>query len=179
VRVVADGSGWQGAIEYLDHESPTVTARLFQRFGVTDTVRYGEPSDLGPMETARELVYCRWVQAYARREHRIHEAKLFPVTAVPRDEALAVEPTRIAWLDCESPHPQGLYAPRGLAEGQPIEAFAQARLRDEPEQVLKAANAVALRDSCPDSAGLHGVLSRDFSRRATAGKTGHWVRTRR
>ncbi len=179
VRVVADGTGWQGAIEYLQHDSPQVTASLMQGFGVNKAVRYNDPGGLNLEDSARELVFLRWLNSYGGHERIVNEAKLTNVLPRPTNAALALEPTRIALLDCQMGTRRGLYTPRGLALGQTLQQFTEQELKESPEPVVDGANALIMRDSCPEFGTWSAALSSRFARRMSAGPINLWVRTSR
>jgi hypothetical protein len=179
VRVVADGYGWQGAIDYLGHDSPNDTARLFRSFGINRSLRFGDPRYEGPSHAARESVYLRWLTAYTTSEQSVDDAKLARILTLPRDVALAREPTRIAWLVCRDDAARGLYTPRGLAKRTPLQAFATELRTDSPLSYLQAANVVALDPRCADTRAWSGAISGEFSRGMSLGDVSLWVRTRR
>jgi hypothetical protein len=179
VRVVVDGMGSQGAIEYLDHATPNETAALMRSFGVNRAVRYDDPGGVSPAEAGREVVFLRWLGAYGGYERVISEAKLTNLRTLPADRGLAQEPTRIAWLECQGATPRGLYTPRGLAMGQPLQRTAGDALGLDAERFVARANALIIRESCPHSGQWLRTLAGDFSHRMSAGELRIWIRTRR
>lgn len=179
VRVVADGTGWQGAIEYLDHESPIATDSLMRSMGVNKVIRYGDPGGVNPDEAARELVFMRWLGCYGSYERQVNEAKLTNLRHDPVDGPLAAEPTRIAWLDCEVGGRRGIYTPRGLSLGLPLESFNDQTFHQSPVQAVDGANALILRESCSYSNEWSSALSGTFARKMNAGSVSLWVRTSR
>lgn len=179
VRVVADGVGWQGAIEYLHHDSPMVTAELMQRLGVNAVARYGNPDGLDPTNAARELVFHRWLQVFGGADQHIDDASITRLLPKPKDATLAAEATRIAWLDCRGPLPRGLYTPRGLNLGLPTLRFTEEQLRAAPIQTLRDANGLVIRQTCPTLWDASWDVFGDFERRATSEDVAIWVRIRR
>ncbi|MGC4065590.1 MAG: hypothetical protein QM784_13275 [Polyangiaceae bacterium] len=179
VRVVADGNGWQGAIEYLDHTAPKDTARLFRDFGITKSLRFGDPRYDGLGNAARELAYLRWLVAYRKREYVTDDAKLTDVLPNPHDTNLAAEPTRIAWLVCRDQAMRGLYSPRGLAQAHPLQTFASDLRGESPLLWLRSANAVAIDVRCEDTRNWTNALTEEFSREMSLNDVSLWIRTKR
>ncbi|HMA96653.1 MAG TPA: hypothetical protein VKP30_28400, partial [Polyangiaceae bacterium] len=177
VRVVSDGPGWQGAIEYLDHDSPQSTAQLMRGFGVNEVFRRGEHGGMSPTDAAREIVLLRWLQSYGKRERRIEEARLTTIVTEPVRADLAQEPTRIAWLDCNEQASRGLYTPRGLAQGHPIERFSADQGQANTNLVHRA-TALVLNQQCADyHEWVAGVNTMFVQSSLTAGPLSLWVRT--
>ena len=110
-----DTPGWQGAIEYLDTDSPRDTADLLAKLGVTP--RFGP--DIKTIRRAptpaREAVFARTLAEYVPQYELIDGWHAGALRNRPKDLASATSRTTIAWLVCDADAKPGIYSPRGLA----------------------------------------------------------------
>lgn len=177
VRVVADGAGWQGAIEYLQHGSPADTADLLNRLGVSHVMRHPDPKALSNRDMAREIVFQRWLALYTDPERNYDDATLAKVASLPRDAALAGQPTRIAVFDCAARASVGIYTPRGLGQGEAFKTLPWDALIQNESDELNATTVIVQKGACRLSPELQGILNDRFAKRFDAGQTSIWLRT--
>lgn len=178
VRVVADGLGWQGAIEYSLHDSPAATATLFHGLGVSHVLRRADSKVLSPSEVSREIVFHRWLAVYTHHERVYDDATLATVMSFPRDSTLAHQATRIAWFDCSVRTSIGIYTPRGLVEQVALKILPLSAVQPSEANELDATTAVVRHGACKLPAELESALTGHFDKRFEAGSASIWLRTK-
>lgn len=134
-QFVEDTPGWQGAIEYLETDSPAITQQLWRSLGVTHAMWTGRKDGLSHADVAREIVFARAASAYFEQQHMIDGWHVGELREQPANPALAQLHTSIAWLACDSDVSPGIYTPRGLAAAKP-----------KPERVLDVGAVTLLQD---------------------------------
>lgn len=178
VRVVADGVGWQGAIEYSLHDSPAATAALFQGLRVSHVLRRADSNPPIPSELSREIVFHRWLALYTEHQRVYDDAMLTSVRSLPRDSRLAHQPTRIAWFDCSVRSSIGIYTPRGLLDQVVLKTLPLSAVQPSESNELAETTAMVRHGACKLPAELESALSGHFDERFEVGSTSIWLRTK-
>lgn len=171
-----DSAGWQGGIDYLETDSPAVTATLLR--GSIGVTHIGWPANRGGMSTsdlARETVFQRMLHDYIGAERHVTDWKMGALNPNARNTQSAQAPTVIAWLACDARPIPGLYTPRGLSENHPIETVSGIRDANFPAKLAKA-TAVILRGNCGTWSGAQSSLSPEFQPVTRAGEHNLMVR---
>jgi hypothetical protein len=176
VDVVTDETGWQGAINYLDHTTPSDTIALFRKLGITHVMWAPYPALFTESEVARELVFLRAVHQVAMPERLGNDWFVEPLTKTERNPKLGQEPTRILWLGCSYGRTAGYYTPRDWDRKQltePLPAHTRFREAEWPNN----ANAVAVEPTCASAPEALATVRSDFSRFGVISGIELWVRT--
>ncbi|HEY5956410.1 MAG TPA: glycosyltransferase family 39 protein [Polyangiaceae bacterium] len=171
-----DSAGWQGAIEYLDTDSPAATAALLRGdIGVTHIGWAASRGAMSPSNLAREMVFQRMLREYLVDELPVSDWKMGRLNSAARSVPSAKAPTIIAWFACDMPEGPGLYTPRGLDERHPIESFPTGW---EPSisTKLSTATAAIVRTSCSAWASTASNLEPQFQQVIRAGEYTLWAR---
>jgi len=177
-RFVEDTPGWQGAIEYLQTNTPAATARLLRSLGVTHVMWAPRRDALSHADLARELVFARAMAEYFQQRSVIDGWHVGELRAEPQVPALAGTPTVIAWLACDSDVTPGIYTPRGLASSTPQPQRAlQLGGALSPSELLTS-SIVVTRSQCMVPAPVRPVLDASFAESVSMGGFKVFVRTR-
>lgn len=158
---VTDDTGWQGAIDYLALDSPTMVTHLWRRLGITHFAWYPKNPPGSPDGWAREAVYVRARNAVKTESKEIGPFRVMSMAPVLA-EAEPGAPTVIAWLGCGGDPPAGLYSPRGLSKRQPTSLFDEAALAADPAKVLAGANVAVVRHACKGREAVVSAVTRGF-----------------
>jgi hypothetical protein len=161
VMSLTDEPGWQGAIEYLDLDSPDRVASLWRSMGVTHVITKPDSYRSEPPFLARELVYARALHhTTAAFGDSIGGWQIRTLKNPSSPDPAAELPTRIGWLVCNSPIRFGIYEPRDIDPNRLTQA---AEVTGVPaEQVINAANALIVRGGCsaaPDRSSIAPMYS--------------------
>ena len=160
---LTDEPGWQGAIEYLELDSPDKVAALWRSMGVTHILT---THDLYAAELpyfARELVYSRALQHYTSPFAKpIGGWQILTLKSLSTPDMAATQSTKIGWLVCQSALPAGVYAPIDIVPNRSSKAHGSSAGPTEPALVVEAANALIVRPSCSDTP-VRSQLERQFS----------------
>jgi hypothetical protein len=173
---ISDTLAWQGAVDYKVLDTPKETYELWRQLGATDVLWWPDRGNMSPSELAREAGFARSVDLWGDQPETIGDKRLIKLRSEARDEALAEQPTTIAWLGCGGDPPTGIYSPRGLVQGSPSQTLAQDDLRHEPLNKLAAANAIVLRPSCDYVGQASADIPGQFKQMIQAGDVSLWVR---
>ena len=168
VPVIADGAGWQGAIDYLQLDSPANTVAMWRRLGATHLVWHSNRAPMSPEMWAREAVFIRAMYAFGSGVAVIggyETTSLVPASTRPNP----TETTRIAWIGCGGDPPLGIYSPQGLAENRPSTILAEDVLSANPASALQAAHIVLFRAACPGREAVARELAGRFVKSVDSG----------
>jgi hypothetical protein len=176
--LVEDTPGWQGAIEYLQTDAPAATERLLRSLGVTHVMWTAQRGGLSHADVAREIVFARTLSEYFQQGKVIDGWHVGELRAKPLHRALANQPTRIAWLACDSDIDPGIYTPSGLAASKP-RGERDVNLRQELSLLdLSSTNVAVTRSHCTTPGDLMNRLNESFGYVASIGGFTVLVRTR-
>ncbi|MFZ5889483.1 MAG: hypothetical protein ACOY0T_00290 [Myxococcota bacterium] len=173
--VVNDLPGWQGAIEYLELDSPERTAQMWRSLGVTHIAFRLQRGPAGFDTLARELVFARAVDRYSDNVTGIAS---FTVTTL-KQAAVAenADPTKVLWIGCDN-RAVGLFTPKGLAEGPPYRELTQlgSVSPSDYEALLADANAAVVRPACNRLPAVNEFVQQRFRAVGTVGDAQLYVR---
>ncbi len=143
-QTVADGPGWQGGIEYLEHATPTETHRLWRQLGITHVLWEDRRVPATTDDFAREVAVLRAIRLY------VDEVKSFGIYRLGslRDSVRPVlEPhakTALAWLARDPARGPGVYRLPEFGRGKPELAVQLEQLELAPMQPILEADALVL-----------------------------------
>jgi hypothetical protein len=179
IQFVEDAPGWQGAIEYLNTNSPKATFELLRTIGVTHALWAKSRAALPRADIAREAVFARVIAEYMTQEGTIDGWQVGTLRSKPHDVTSAATPTAIAWLVCNSDTVPGAYSPQGLAAAQPTLPYSPTLQSSNAEAELSASNVAVTKAGCETlSAGL-AVVSQEFLQAGQIGELTLWTRSKR
>jgi hypothetical protein len=176
-RLVGDEPGWQGAISYLELNSPEATSRLWQQLGVTHSVWHYNKNALNRNRLAEELIFRRTIHAYGEDLGTIGGRRFFALKTETEAPSLAQEETRIAWLACDLLMKSGIYEASGLAKGRASQWLSDVFPRT-PGGRLGQANALLIKDGCNERRLLSSAPG-EFKEVGRAAELSLWIRTKR
>jgi hypothetical protein len=175
-ETVSDTLGWQGAIDYLLLDTPDQTAKLWRDLGATHAMWWPECGSMSPEELAREAGFARSLELWCESQDSVDDKRLCRLAANPNNREASSRPTKIAWFGCGGDPELALYSPSGLAHRSPERSFTDAKLRENPGESLRDANALVVRQSCSDWTAVAEAVTRDFKSVITAGDVALWIR---
>ena len=176
--LVEDTPGWQGAIEYLDTDSPRDTAELLAKLGVTHALWTLHQNNSSRADAAREAVFARTLAEYVLEDNVIDGWHVGALRNRPKDFASATSRTTIAWLVCDADAKPGIYSPKGLATGNPQKPLPLVLRGASLLNELSSANVAITKASCPAAASAIGDLPQEFAQVTQLGNLTVWTRTR-
>jgi hypothetical protein len=173
---ISDTLCWQGAVDYMVHETPDVTAELWRKLEATHVMWWIDYGDPWPEEMAREAAFYRAVDLWCDGGETIGDKQLCKLQPAARDQANSAMPTKIAWLGCGGDPELALYTPRGLVQRTPESRLDREAVRTTPLAALAGANAIILRSGCDYLGQAIAEIPRQFKQMRKAGVATIWVR---
>ena len=182
--IIVDNPFWQGAIEYLQTDTPAATLGVWRNLRATHVLWPNQKEQRTPADIARDAVFARTVAAFAGPPRVVagyDVAELVPAGgaapgAPTGGVADAASPTRIAWLACGTERPIGIYTPQGLADGAIAAPLDAAVLSSKPASALAEVNAAAVAGSCPETDAARSFIDANFRQVMQTGEVGIWAR---
>lgn len=174
--IVTDFRGFQGAVEYLNDDSPQRVFELWRSMRVTHVLWRSQYGGFSPDDLAREAVFSRAIASYAEQQF---SAASFTV-AVLKLEPTKQEPSpaRILWAGCGDERAIALFSAAGLAKNQPLREFP--KLAEQPASDLLAlfgeVNAAVIRPACNNLPEVNRFVEQNFHRTTTAGEAQVFIR---
>jgi hypothetical protein len=176
VQAVADGAGWQGAIEYLDLSSPKRTASMWHQLGVTHVLANPNRGPINLEDVVREVVFQRTINQYGRAAKFEGGWVLNSLASTPRDTHAAAAVTRVAWFGCEQGLASGIYEPLEFARRNPYRVLPADMLPGDRLQALDEVNGVVVEGACTGMSVVTNQLSSEFIRTGTMDRYSLWIR---
>lgn len=178
-QFVNDAPGWQGAIEYLDTDSPKATLELLGKIGVTHALWTSHRGSLSRMDVAREAVFARTTAEYITQDKTIDGWQIGTLRERPADVTSANTVTTIAWLACNADAAVGIYSPRGLAAGTPLRPSSPTFQSTGASNELSLANVAITKANCQTTSASSNIMNREFSQAGQFGDLTLWIRSKR
>ena len=173
---ISDSLCWQGAVDYMVHETPDYTAWLWRKLGATHVMWWHDFGDPWPEEMAREAAFYRALDLWCDAGETIGDKRLCKLQRKARDPSKSAMPTKIAWLGCGNDPALALFTPRGLVQRTPESDLDIEAVRSAPLDALAKANAIILRSSCDYLGNAVAEIPREFRQMRRAGPVTIWVR---
>ena len=174
--IVNDAPGWQGAYEYLDHETTEESATMWRAMHVSHVVWRAQQGGASPGKMARDAVFMR---AADRHTQNLVSISSFTVGELKKQDLPGTSgPTRIAWMGCHRERTTGIFTPRGLVNNHPLQALPGMENATPAEVAEKfaSANAVILRPSCNDLPAVNQFVGESFRKVLASDDTFLYIR---
>lgn len=154
---ICDNPHWQGAVEYLQLDTPERVRKTWAQLGATHVLFPVQKEARAPDDLARDAVFGRAAVAFTKEPWDVagyRVASLIRSRRLPEHR----DPTRIAWLACSKDRRPGIYTPRGLARGDHPVPLSREQLARDATGALADANAIWYRADCPEAVAAARVL---------------------
>ncbi len=157
---ICDNPFWQGAVEYLQLDTPERVRGKWKELGATHVLFPVHKEPRIPEDLARDAVFARATQAFTQESWDVAG---YRVAALVRSRRLPAhrDATRIAWLACSSDRRLGIYTPSGLTRGDRLLPLSREQLENDATGALAEANAIWYRPDCPEAVAAARVLDEE------------------
>ncbi|MGC4066297.1 MAG: hypothetical protein QM784_17020 [Polyangiaceae bacterium] len=178
VEIVTDETGWQGAIDYLQHGSPHDTLTVWKQVEATHVIWQPNRGGADSNDVARELVFLRAIHEYANPSGPLRDWYVDPIHFTD-ESSLATQPNVLGWYVCTTIPRPGVYDVRKFAKSKPEQAFPDNTVTDSVAiGAIERVNAIALDSHCQGSERVRELIGQSFTRMGTSASIELWVRSR-
>jgi hypothetical protein len=178
VEILTDETGWQGAIDYLQHQSPHDTLSTWKQVKATHVIWQPNRGGADSNDVARELVFLRAVHEYAKPTAPLRDWYVDPIRFVD-ESPLAKQPNVLGWYVCNTIPRPGIYEVRQFAKSSSMQTFPNNAVADaQAISAVAKTNAIALDSHCQGSERLREYIGSSFVRMGSAASIELWIRSR-